>query len=56
MSVTERGRGFPKQQGNSICFSHFLLGLITLIVSDTSGMKDPDRISVTITPIKSDEP
>ena len=55
MSVTERGREFPRQQGHSISFGHFLSGFISLVVSDTSGMKDPDRISVTITPNKSEE-
>lgn len=56
MSVTERERGFPQQQGDSICFSHFLSGLISLVIIDTSGMKDPERICVTITPVKPDEP
>jgi hypothetical protein len=55
MSVTERGRGFPKQQGHSISFRHFLSGLISLAMSDTPGMKDRDRISVTITPVKPDK-
>ena len=56
MSVTERGGGFPQQQGHSISFRHFLSGLISLAVSDTPGMKDPGRISVTIIPVKPDEP
>jgi hypothetical protein len=54
MSVTEREKGFPVQQGHSVC--QFLFGLIPLIVSDTSGMKDPDRIDVMITRIKLNEP
>jgi hypothetical protein len=56
MSVTERGSGSPQHQGDSIRFSHFLSGLISLVLSDTSGMKDPDRESVMITPAKPDEP
>jgi hypothetical protein len=56
MSVKERGSGSPKQQGNSIRFSHFLSGLIALALSDTPGSKDPDRAGVTITPVKPDEP
>jgi len=55
MSVTERGSGFPKQQGNSIRFSHFLSGLIALALSDTPGTKDQGCASVTITPVKPDE-
>jgi hypothetical protein len=56
MSHTERGDGFPEQPADSIRVSHFLSGLISLVLSDTSSMKDPDRVSVTITMAKPDEP
>ncbi|MFA5267214.1 MAG: hypothetical protein WC379_04515 [Methanoregula sp.] len=56
MSVTECGSGSPQQQGNSICFSHFLSGLVTLAMSDTPRTKDPGRAGITITPVKPDEP
>jgi hypothetical protein len=56
MSVTKRGSGFPKQQGNSISIGHFLSGLISLALSDIPGTKDPGRAGVTITPSKPDKP